>query len=162
MSTAIFIIALVGFVGRLVYTAIAIRNWIAVTGLTLLAAVIYGVPLMTGYSVTRGVVRLWAAFDFVAVVLCGALLLVIGYGVPSMLAHAERKSRAWKWTAFLVALLATFLTVDLARTIGGAHLIWVLLTPESCFVGGVIGYLVFHARIFESDSEPEPADRRRM
>src|SRR5258706_7817015 len=162
MSQAIFIIALVGFFGRLVYAAIAIRNWIAVTLLSLFAAAIYGVPLATGYSVTRGVVRLWAAYDFAAVMLFSALLFTIGYGVPSLLARVERKSRMWKWTGFLVALLATFLTVDLARTIGGAHLIWVLLTPESCFVGGVIGYLVFHARIFESDSEPEPADRRRM
>jgi hypothetical protein len=162
MSQAIFIIALVGFVGRLVYAAIAIRNWIAVTLLSMLAAVIYGVPLATGDSVSRGVVRLWAAFDFVAVVFCSALLFAIGYGIPSLLARAERKSHTWRWTTFLIALLATFLTVDLARTIGSAHLIWVLLTPESCFVGGVIGYLVFHARIFESDSEPEPVDRRRM
>jgi hypothetical protein len=162
MSQAIFIIALVGFFGRLVYAAIAIRNWITVTLLSLLAVTIYGMPMVSGFSVARGVVRFWAAFDFVAVVLCSALLFVIGYGVPALLARAERKSRMWKWTAFLVGLLATFLTVDLARTIGSAHLIWVLLTPQACFVGGVIGYLVFHARIFESDSDSEPAQRRRM
>src|SRR5258708_29433730 len=124
MSQAIFIIALIGFIGRLVYAAIAIRNWIAVTLLSLLAAAIYGVPLMTGYSVTRGVILFWAAFDFAAVVLCGALLFVIGYGVPALLARGGRKSRLWKWAAFLGGLLATFLTVDLARTIGFAHLLW--------------------------------------
>src|SRR5258708_9059431 len=124
MSQAIFIIALIGFIGRLVYAAIAIRNWIAVTLLSLLAAAIYGVPLMTGYSVTRGVILFWAAFDFAAVVLCGALLFVIGYGVPALLARAERKSRMWKWTAFLVGLLAPFLPLALARTIAFPHPIY--------------------------------------
>src|SRR5256885_15033220 len=110
MSQAIFIIALVGFVGRLVYAAIAIRNWLVITGLTLLSAAIYGVPLMTGYPVTRGVIRLWAAFDFVAVGLCGALLVTIGYGVAGMLGRAGGERRRGERAAFLRAPLATVLT----------------------------------------------------
>ncbi len=161
MDKAILIIALLGFVGRLVYAARAIRNWIVVTVLTLLAAAVYGLPLLGGFSVARLAVRFSAAFDFAAVMAFCVVMCAIGYGVPALLAYAEQRSRSWRSAGFFVGLLITILAADLAWTIGGLSLISWVVTPATSLAGGVILYLVFHARIFETENEPEPAQRRR-
>jgi hypothetical protein len=161
MSAAIFIIALVGFTGRLVYSAIAIRSRVVVCVLSVAGAAIYGALLAGGVSPAEGALQLLARFGAVALLFLCAVMFGLGYGVPSLLRYAERKSRAWQGSMFLAAVLGGVLVVDLGRTIGGMPLVWSVLTPEMCFVGGVMAYLIFNARIFETDSDPEPAERRR-
>jgi hypothetical protein len=161
MSTAIFIIALVGFSGRLVYSARAIRSWVAVSALVILAAALYGAPLALGYSVSGSAMELFGGLGSGAVVLFSLLMFGIGYGVPTFLAYAERRSRAWTALALVVSIVGTILAADLGRSVGFLPLIW-LLNPAMCFVGGVLAYLIFRARIFEMESEPETARRERM
>lgn len=156
MSTAIYIFAVVGFLGRLVYTGIAMRSRLVVWVLTLLGLGLYVVLFLEGLSPAEPVTRFVLVYGTPALAAVCAGMFALGYAVPSWLRAAGHQRRVAQSAALLTGVFTALLIVDLNRTVGRMPLLWPFLNPEMCFVGGVMAYLIFNARIFEMDSEPAP------
>jgi len=158
MSTAIFLIVIAGFLGRLAIAAIAMRSWLLVGASTLAAAGIYAMPHAAGFSVRNAATALHLALPLGLVVLVCAVMSVVGFGVPALLASSELASRRWKVFTFAVSVLATILVFDLWRVAGSLFSArWFFITPEFWFVTGAGCFLVFKSRFFEDD--PGEKDR---
>lgn len=162
MSTAIYIFAVVGFLGRLVYTGLAMRSRAAVWILTLLGAGLYVALFLAGFSPAVPATRFVMAYGTPALAAVCAAMFAAGYAVPSWLRAAAHQRRLGQSAAFLTGVLTALLIVDLNRTVGRMSLLWPFLNPEMCFVGGVMAYLIFNARIFEMEDDPGPERERRV
>lgn len=161
MSTAIFLITLVAFIGRIVISAIALRNWLTVTALSIVALAICILPGRFGLSIDDPIERLHTSFGLMLVLLFCALLFAIGYGVPALLAYAER-SRRWMRLAFLVAIVVTFSVAELWMMQGRLRLVEPYIIPSTWFTAGTGWYLVIKARFFEDSDDAPQLERRRL
>ena len=161
MSTAIFLITLVAFIGRIVVSAIALRSWLTVTALSIVALSICILPGRFGISIDDPIERLHSSLGLMLVLLFCALLFAIGYGVPALLAYAER-SRRWMRLAFLVAVVATISAADLWMLQGRLGLVEPYIIPSTWFTVGTGWYLVIKARFFEDSGDAPQLERRRL
>jgi hypothetical protein len=160
MSTAIFLITFVAFVGRIIMSASALRNWLMAFALSILAAAICVLPTMAGLSLDGPVERLHGALGLILVLLLCALMFALGYVIPTLLTHAER-SRRWMRLTFLIAVIATISTANLWLMEGRLGLAEPFIIPGQWFTVGVLWYLIVTARFFEdSDDEPRLEKRR--
>jgi hypothetical protein len=151
MSTAIFIIALVGFMGRIVISAKNVRSRGIVTVIALVATAIC--TLMWYAGLTSAIAYAWTAGPLgsaAALPFC-ALMFAIGYGVPTLLRAAERRSLTWEAPALLLAMVSTVVAFDVWRHAGWLSFLWSFVSPPFSFAGGMVVFLVFRARFFEDD-----------
>src|SRR5258708_685843 len=130
MSTAIFIITFVAFIGRVVISAIALRNWLTASALSILAVAVYAAPAIAGFSLEHQVGRLHSSLGTTFVLLLCAVMFAIGYGVPTLLAYAER-SRRWRRLVFLIPVVATNFAPDLWRIVLVPGLVGPHINPDT-------------------------------
>lgn len=148
MTEAILLIALVAFVGRLVISAAALRNWWMAAAICATALSIYIVPAFAGFSVKNGISKLHAQSGAALPVVLAALGLAIGFAAPTFLARAERRDRRWTALAVFVGVVAAVFIVDLWR-IEEVALFHRFLSPHFWFVIGVVLFVIFESSFFE-------------
>jgi len=161
MSTAIFIITFVAFIGRIVISAIALRNWLTASALSILAVAVYAAPAIAGFSLEHQAGRLHSSLGTTFVLLLCAVMFAIGYGVPTLLAYAER-NRRWMRLAFLSAVVVTILAADLWRMELVLGLVRPYIIPETWFTAGTACFLIFKARIFEDSDDAPQLNKQRL
>lgn len=163
MSTALFIIALVGFVGRIVISAKNLRHWGIVTVITLFAATICALASYAGVSSSIAYTWMWGPLGTAAVLPWCVLMFAIAYGVPTLLRAAERRgSLTWEVPALLLAMVSAVAAYDIWTYVGNLSFLWSFVNPPYSFLAGMVLYLVFRARFFEDDGGDagEPVRRR--
>lgn len=149
MSTAILLIVFVAFVGRVVLSAMAMRNWLAVVALTLLAAAICAGAAYLGFSLRPSLDFLYRTGGAGMFVLVDAVIFAIGYGVPTMLRHAEERRQKWSAPALLAAMLLTVFAVVLwweSMRYLPPH---VMAEPGTWFIIGAACFVVFQSEFYD-------------
>ncbi len=139
MSTAIFIITFVAFIGRVVISAIALRNWLTASALSILAVAVYAAPAIAGFSLEHQAGRLHSSLGTTFVLLLCAVMFVIGYG-----------------------LVVTILAADLWRMELVLGLVRPYIIPETWFTAGTACFLIFKARIFEDSDDAPQLNKQRL
>lgn len=163
MSTALFIIALVGFVGRIVISAKHLRHWGIVTAVALAAIAICALAWYAGVSLARAYWWMAGPLGEASALPWCLLMLAIGYGVPTLLRAAERRGDLrWEVPALLLAMLSAVVAFDIWNQMRGLSFLWGWVNPQDSFLAGMVLFLVFRARFFESDDGDagEPVRRR--
>jgi hypothetical protein len=160
MPTAIFLITFVAFVGRIIISAVALRNWLVALALSILAAAICVLPGMAGLSLDGPVERLHSVLGLILVLLLCALMFALGYVIP-LLTHAERRRR-WMRLTFLIAIIATISTARLWMMQLRLGLAEPFIIPGQWFTVGVLSYLIVTARFFEDSDEAPQFEKRRL
>ena len=161
MITAAFLIALVAFVGRLVLSAIAIRNWWTVTILVAVAVVGYVALRMSVFSVDELLRRLHLLLGLGLLVLMCVFMLAVGFGVPTLLSGAEQASVARRSLALFGGVAVMILAADLLRgTTMNVLPSNPFLVPQLWFVAGVVCFVVLKSGFYDRDGD-SPGDSRR-
>ena len=148
MLIAIFLILAAAFVGRLVLTMAALRNWWLAIGVSAAALGVYSLTYLSGSPIGGWIFALHARIGFAASVVLAAVSCAIGFGVPVFLARTDRRGRRAKMLGVFIGVLASAYVVEVNRS----------ALPDLWFAAGVAAFLVVKSRFYESEGDPGPAD----
>ncbi len=151
MLTVVLLIAAAAFLGRLYFSAAALRNWPLAIGTVLLAAAAYCVPLAAGFPVAPALRLLTPPFSAVL----APLAFLLGFGVPTLLKRQERATRTRNAAAVAAGVFTLLFVLDL--TFFAQLALWhPFLAPHLWFAAGVALYVALRSDFY--DRSPNPAD----
>ena len=151
MLTVVFLIAAVAFLGRLYFSAAALRSRPFAIGTLLLAAAIYLAPFAAGFPVGRAVAMLGRPFS----VVLAPLAFLLGFGIPALLKRQERGPRIRNAAALAAGVVTLLFVLDL--TFFAQVELWhPYLAPHLWFAAGVALYVALRSDFY--DRSPSPAD----
>jgi len=155
---AVVLIAAAAYLGRLWFSAKALRSWPLAAAVTILAVALYVLPAFFGFFLAERIARASLTLGPKVSSLLAPLHFVLGFGVPTLLRREERAPRWRNAAAIVLGILTAVFVADATRF--GIALWHYLLDPRLWFAAGVAMYVALRSDFYDRSPKADVDDFR--